>query len=337
MICEFSSNVPRYIAWSPCGTRIAFSAVRGPNITIFDQRRGLLPNHGNNNNNNNNNTGWVAHAHGVTALKFSTDGSFLVSAGLDGFIRLCENVTGNFAQLQAWDMHDENNGDHHIPTGCFIDIDISLCCKYIVASKKDLVCLKDVENGGTTVKSLTPPFDPLGCRVNFGFSSEGHTIFVSYLEGVGEGVVMKVWRPQLDDNENSLLDMGRYEDPQGLDLIFSQNNKMVASCEDYGKGELRSIDMNRNCLTNKFYVPGSDGKRLLFTADDEHIVYNTESGPKFWSIAKNRFSNNSIYNNDKGLPNIEIMSFSPNNQQLVIRKQNLPNNSVHYITSYILK
>ena len=85
------------IAWSLCGTRVAYQDLNS-NIAIVDQRRGPFRNIGNNNNN----LGWEAHDEDnhISDLKFSPDGSFLVSIGSDGFIRLWDNVTGNYEELQ---------------------------------------------------------------------------------------------------------------------------------------------------------------------------------------------------------------------------------------------
>ena len=94
-----SDDSPMYpypvMAWSPDGTRIACRHDLS-NIVIFDQRLGPLHNHRN------------AHDEDIiTVLKYSPNGSYLVSIGRDSFVRLWGNVTGNFTQLQEWNMEEE--------------------------------------------------------------------------------------------------------------------------------------------------------------------------------------------------------------------------------------
>ena len=71
------------LAWSPDGARLAGAARLDPSrIVIFDAQTGrpeLVVPH---------------HAAALTHLAFTADGSALVSAGLDGFVRLTSTVTG---------------------------------------------------------------------------------------------------------------------------------------------------------------------------------------------------------------------------------------------------
>jgi len=92
---NFKLRVPGYDTcnlhnpvWSPDGTQIACST-GGPTdvhrIAIFDQRRGLLRfrRHGDDHGDNHNKRGWIPRYD--PKLKFSPDGSFLVS--VDGYFK----------------------------------------------------------------------------------------------------------------------------------------------------------------------------------------------------------------------------------------------------------
>ena len=96
-------------------------------IVTFDQRLGPLRNIG----------GINAHnGHTITDLKYSSDGSYLVSAGEDDFIRLWDIVIGDYqqylAQLQAWNMREEVTEEFFKGDG--VSLSISTCSRYIAAS-----------------------------------------------------------------------------------------------------------------------------------------------------------------------------------------------------------
>ena len=82
------------IAWSLCGTRMAYTI--GGSLSIIDQRCGQFRNNGNYKND----LGWEAHdCDFITDLKFSPDGSFLVSIGHDGLLEygiMLPAITNNY-------------------------------------------------------------------------------------------------------------------------------------------------------------------------------------------------------------------------------------------------
>ena len=134
------------IAWSPCGSRIActntcrsysnivcnISSNIVGNIVIIDQRCGPFRN---NKENNKNGFGWLAHADdfdSIIGLEFSPDASYLVSAGYYGFIKLWDNATGNYEQLQVWDMKLEVTEKMIFMGQTKPRFCISACSKYIV-------------------------------------------------------------------------------------------------------------------------------------------------------------------------------------------------------------
>ena len=56
---------------------------------------------------------------------------------------------------------------------------------------------------------------------------------------------------------------------------------------------LLSIDKDHNYLTQKSKFP-AEGKSICFIPDGKYIVWNKENGPKLWSIAERKFTNNAI-------------------------------------------
>ena len=215
-------KLPRFsdlLSWSPCGTRIA-CAVHPSNIVIVDQRCGPFRN----NRNNNNGTILNDHrGHGITDLKYSPDGRFLVSADDDGFVRLWDN-TRNYEQLQEWNMTDEVGeeltGDSYVS--------VSACSKFMAVLIGLCAFLQDVEKG-KTIKSLVLPFHQNENRQKINaiiFSLDDRDVFIC------RNKMFQVWYPYLDDDdEDRLITIWRHAvDPNfgRKEYAFSPDNTMVA-------------------------------------------------------------------------------------------------------------
>ena len=185
-------------SWSPCGTRIAYHTLSS-NIEIVDQRHGPFRSNGNNNND----IGWIAHGDDfISDLKFSPDGSFLVSIGYDGFIRLWDNVTGNYEQLQEWNIYEEVVEELNINFKITSKVSVSDCNKYIVAALGTCVILKNIENGGKTKSSIVPyaPNEKI-YNITTRFSSDGRAVFICSNFVHYDNASIKVWRPYLGEEE----------------------------------------------------------------------------------------------------------------------------------------
>ena len=303
------------MAWSPCGTRIACS-VNYVNIVVFDQRVGPLRNNGH------------INAHGgyqIHDLKYSPNGRFLVSTGYDEFVRLWDTVTGNYEQLQEWNMREEAATEliGAIPKLC-----ISACSKYIAVSLGKCVFLKNVD--GKTIKSFVDE----KVITKTVFASNGCVIFICFREYNGN-TVLKVWYPYLDDDdEDRLITLWRREGMnRGFQTVtFSNDNTMVAIHDEYqNKGTVWSIAMDHKCRIQKLNIPTSSS--FHFTPDGKYIIYNKENGSTLWSIPEGRISSNTlrILDNENNTKR-NVGCFSPNNRQLII--QELGN---LYVTSYFVK
>ena len=297
--------------WSPDGTRVAYrcSSALGVRdvITIADQRYGII--HRINNN-----------GVFVSELIFSPNGRFLVSSFGDGTVKLWDNnVTGNYEQLQEWNMR-EDVGERWPPMS---SIDISVCSKYIVVARNSSTpfILKCIENGGT-VRSLTPQ-PAMTCINEVIFSVDFRTIFVC--GRVGDSSVIKLWRPYLDDvDEDRLITLWEYHNPGygGIKIIPSHDKTMIAIQDQIlNKGWLLSIDNNYSCTVQKLDVPVSYGVPVLlqFTPDDEYIIYATKNGLKYWSVGETKFTDNEcLFYNKRTTNTLRVVNCSPDNRQLIV-------------------
>ena len=311
-------------SWSPCGTRIACSA-NLTNIVVFDQRFGPLRNNGHIN----------AHVgYRINSLKYSPNGKFLISTGNDGFLRLWDAATGNCEQLQEWNMKEEAV---NVSFGFVFTFCVSACSKYIAVSLRTCVLLKNVEDGGKTISFIAPNENKIYIN-NLMFSSNNRAIFLCCREE-NDDVAIRIWRPYLDDDdEDRLITLWRQANSNRYyktSTSFSNDNTMVAIYDEYlHKGTVWSIDTNHKCLTKKVEFPISTG--LYFTPDGKYIIYNKENGSTLWSIPEGRFTNNTLRFWDNGnntKHNLEGISFSPNNRQLIIQECS----GDLYITSYLVK
>ena len=317
------------IAWSPCGTRVAYK-VWDYNIVIVDQRRGPFRN----NENNNNDFGRSAHNdYFITGLEFSSDGSYLVSTGEDGFIRLWD-VTENYALLQEWNMRDEITEE--VSNISNPNFSISACSKYITVSFGTWTYLKDVE--GKTIKSLILPFVPNENRIhinNIMFSSDDRAVFICCNE------MIKAWRPYHDnEDEDHLITLCRNID---LDrgsrrFIFSHDKSMVVIHNEWtNTGVLCSVDTAQiTSFLQRSSFHRSTG--FHFTPDGKYILVNRENGPFVWGISESKYTNKTMYVLDIGYytrhSNLTVKSLSPNNRQYTVRDRVTGN---QYITSYLVK
>ena len=332
---DYDSYSP--MAWSPCGTRLAFPSDDYIYIQIIDQRRGPFRNNGNDNNG----LGWLANDHCViTDLKFSPDGRYLVSAGRGDFIRLWDNITGNYEQLQEWDMSEEVGAEELQLEYIEPIVSISACSKYVVVSLETWVFFKDVENGGKTISFIALNENRIRIN-NIMFSSKDRAIFICCQQY--KTMFIKVWHPYLDDDDkDNLVTLWRQTDlHRGLRLFtFSHDTSMVVIRNKYTeKGTLWSIDTDHKYLTKKFDFHGSGSTGLHFAPDGKYIVFNERKGrPTLWSIAEGTYTNNTIFFLDNGSNYTKhndcvVKSFSPNNQQFIVRD---PDTRKYCITSYFV-
>lgn len=302
-------------AWSPCGTRLACNYPNANNhyingnIKIVDQRLGpvVLINENNNRPNPNYNNQ-------IIDLKYSPDGSFLVSAHADLFIKLWDNVTGNYEQLQEWNMREDfadefNNG---IPK-----VSITPCSKYIMVSLGACAFMKDVSNAGKTIKSLIPP-------PGFGFSSVDYVAFICCREQ-NRGLAIKIWRPYLD------IELDGHK---SFTHTLSHDHTMVTIYDHHRRvGSVWSIAMGQTYITQKLIVPTN--KRFFFTSDGKYIFRAPQNGSTLWSMVEHEFIDKTIhivYLGYETADNIEVVSSSPYNRQIIIRDA-----GNFYLTTYVVK
>lgn len=155
------------VSWSPCSTCISF--VRDyTKIVIVDQHHGHLRNR------NNHKIGWSAHSWGISDLNFSPNRSILFSAGLESIVRLRNSSIGNYKQLQEWNIAEEVVQQRKFNLKQ-IGISISFCSKYIVASLKNCLVIKDVLDD-RTIKLLMLPGHVI--MRQFMFSNDYRTILI---------------------------------------------------------------------------------------------------------------------------------------------------------------
>ena len=329
-----SSHIWSVVTWSPCGTRIACTTIRSSNIAIVDQRFGPLRNNGH------------INAHDgcrIDNLKYSPNGRFLVSTGYDGFVKIWDNITGTYEQLQEWNLREvvARGLTAAVPKFC-----ISACSTYIVVAVETCVFLKDVERGGKTIAfiQLNEDWTLINRIKNIMFSPDDRAVFICC-----NGTI-KVWRPFLDDDdEDRLITLTNKSHPSGTHYSayntykFSNDNTMVVIHNtSTKKGILWSINMDHNYVTQKAKFP-AEGVIPFFTPDNKYIVCNKENRPKFWSLAEGKFTNtpihfldngsNSNYTKHNNLVVQCLLSFSPNNRQCIVQATGSNN---RYIISYFV-
>ena len=354
--------------WSPCGTQIACNTADYENhrhgIVIFDQRHGLLrfrrhdddgngndDNSKNNNNNNNNELNWIVQyqtCYNIPDLKFSPDGSFLVSAGVtcshNAFVIIWNyNArTGeddddggyDYIKLQEWNIIEELGDNVEFQ---LIRIDVSPCSRYVVVLAEKYVLLKDVQNNGKTIKSLLLPENEVGMQIIFSTTTDGHrSIFIRTNNIYRNRETIKIWHPydngvDEDDPDTTvslitILDQSRkrsfYE--EYYEFALSRDNSMLAIYDGEQQvydGEqkickvmLYSIDNNKESTTLKQSFPARCTS-IQFTPDDKYVSYNNQNGlPAFWDVTAGREITdkmNITYNNNNNGNNIHIVNFSP--------------------------
>jgi WD40 repeat protein len=343
--------------WSPDGTQIACIAgddnhktSYGYRIVIFDQRRGLLRfrRHGdesNNNNNNGNEIGWIAHEDNfeIPNLKFSPDGSFLVSVSRnDGQVKIWDyNTTGYYLQLQEWNINEELDAD----SSCeYIKIDVSPCSRYVAILSGRHVLLKDVQNNGKTIKSALLPEDEHGCQVMFSTIDGRHSIFIS-ISAWGKN--LKIWCPYDIDDEGDDPDTNAslttiLEPSDVLHFAMSHDKSMLAIYTEeedddkvmlyYVNNDNKSTTRSRLALKHSF--PGVCSS-IRFTPDDNYI-YTNLNRLAFWNITTGREITDNIiikYNKNK---KVRVVDFSPAGSGRRVLVQDRPggDDKGYYIASF---
>jgi WD40 repeat protein len=370
----YNSNRLRNPVWSPDGTQIACiiiaerngMGVRGQmienRIVIFDQRRGLLRFHRHDDDAdcdcdiNNTEIGWIAHTYmhhpslslgtipsRYPSLKFSPDGSFLISScNKDGLKIWDYNTIDGYTycrKLQDWNIRRELGVEPN--TSHKYKIDISPCSRYVAVlmAYRSHIILKDVRNNGKTVKS-----------VRFGTGSEdGRQIMFSNIDGPlsifirswydaddnGNGNeneiksnIIRTWRPYdvADDDDDPghdtttrLVTMpGRHYrqlDNEEFNFAISHDNSMIAihSEEQMGcKLMLYSIDNDTKSATLKHSFRAVRSN-IRFTRDDNYISYNNNHGLAFWNITtgKEISLKIKITYNKRNNDHVNVVDFSP--------------------------
>jgi hypothetical protein len=356
--------------WSPCGTQIACNTADYENhlhgIVIFDQRYGLLRfrRHGdddnsnsnsninsnnNNNNNNNNEINWIVQyqtCYNIPDLKFSPDGSFLVSAGVTcshyGFVIIWNyNITNDdggcdYKKLQEWNIIQEL-GDVEFR---MIKIDVSPCSRYVAVLAESNVLLKDVQNNGKTIKSLLLPENEVGMQIIFSTTDGHRSIFIRISNIYSNRETIKIWRPYDDvvdehspDTTVSLITILDHSSKRSFyeeyyEFALSRDNSMLALYD----GEQQVYDGEQKVCKVMLYSIDNNNKStaliqsfparctsIRFTPDDKYISYNNQNGLlAFWDITTGReitdkmnITYNKHNNNNKNEDNIHLVDFSP--------------------------
>jgi WD40 repeat protein len=287
--------------WSPDGTQIACDVGVEDDIyrlVIFDQRRGLLRfrRHGDDGENNDE-IGWITNFPDgdVPELKFSPDGSFLISSGNDYWpVKIWDyNTTDGYClQLQDWNINQELDEDlmHSI------QINVSPCCRHIVVVADRNVLLKDVQSNGKTIKSVLLLGDECVYQLLFSTIVEGHhSIFICSKSELSGKEFMKIWRPYAiideDDPDSTASFMNILEKYSSIDNHFalSHDKSMLAIYLIGGTGNvmLYSIDYDNKFTTFKQYFSARCAP-IRFTPDDNYISYSNENRLAFWNIATGR-------------------------------------------------
>ena len=291
---NFKLRIPGYShdkihspVWSPDGTQIAcFGELYDSECTtivIFDQRRGLLHfhRHGDDDNDENNEIGWCVYEQGchyMMDVRFSPDGSFLVSAGEDGLIKIWNynSTDGYYQQLQEWNVIQETNTPIRYIR---FYIDVSPCSRYVAILSDRHVLLKDVQNNGKTIKSVLLPEYKLGKQIMFSSIDSHHSIFIRSENVDGNGHTINIWRPR--DDLFTILEHPntRYVDN---DFALSRDNSMVAICatED-GQSRVMLYYFNKSATNSKLSLKQSlSGHRfpsIRFTPDGKYLSYLNEN------------------------------------------------------------
>ncbi|OEU11805.1 hypothetical protein FRACYDRAFT_244929 [Fragilariopsis cylindrus CCMP1102] len=341
--------------WSPDGTQIACTTGGGltsaHRIVIFDQRRGLLRlrHHGDEINNNNvNEIGWIPHRNtpafrSFPTLKFSPDGSFLISA-CDCYVKIWDydSTDGYYRQLQDWNMY---RGFRHEAK-----IDVSPCCRYVAILYGMRVILKDVQNG-KTIKSILLPENEVGKQVIFS-NIDGHSsIFVRSWDNESGGYIIRIWRPydiaDDDDDPDTTASLITIWENYGAvfeyhDFALSHDSSMIAIFAN-GEVMLYSID-NGSKLILKQSFSGWNHTKFKFTPGDKYITYfnGTNNGLGFWNVNTGRDITDPInvtktkpYSKNEGDIFLIVYAFAPagstSSQQRVLVKDNA---GCYYITSF---
>jgi hypothetical protein len=359
---NFGLHVPGYNlkeiyfpVWSPDGTQIACSITNvadGQSIVIFDQRRGLLRfrHHGDELNNFNvNEIGWIAHEEEFSAslnLKFSPDGSFLISAGART-VKIWEEkrTDGYYRQLQDWNINLEFGGLKQSTR-----IDVSPCCRYVAILYGMSVILKDVQNG-KTVRSILLPENEVGRQVIFS-NIDGHSsIFVRSWDNESGGYIIRIWRPydiaaDDDDPDTTASLIAIWENYGAVfeyhDFALSHDSSMIAIFAN-GEVMLYSID-NGSKLILKQSFSGWNHTKFKFTPGDKYITYfnGANNGLGFWNVNTGRDITDPInvtktkpYNKNEGDIFLIVYAFAPagstSSQQRVLVKDNA---GCYYITKF---
>ncbi|OEU11383.1 hypothetical protein FRACYDRAFT_245843 [Fragilariopsis cylindrus CCMP1102] len=352
--------------WSPDGTQIACSTRNLANehrIVIFDQRRGLLRfrHHGDEINDNNvNEIGWIAHEETYVGLdlKFSPDGSFLISA-CDSSVKIWDydSTDGYYRQLQDWNIYQEFGREYRHVTRT----DVSPCCRYVAILYGMSVLLKDVQNG-KTITSLLLPENEVGMQLIFSNIDDRSSILFRSWDDESGGYIIRIWRPYaIVDDENMMegsleLPISSSSTTASLitiwenygavfeyhDFALSHDSSMIAIFAN-GKVMLYSID-NGSKLILKQSFSGWNHTKFKFTPGDKYITYfnGSNNGLGFWNVNTGRDITDPInvtktkpYSKNEGDIFLIVYAFAPagstSSQQRVLVKDNAGR---YYITSF---
>jgi WD40 repeat protein len=333
--------------WSPNGTQIACSVTFHGNhkIIIFDQRRGLLRFHrhdddddddddndnndddnDNNDDDNNNEIGWDAHIlkHSyVPHLRFSPDGSFLVSASDDGFVKIWNynSTAGYYQQLQEWNIRQESMNSTGYKR---YKIDVSPCSRYVAVlslGSDRHVFLKDIQNNGKTIESVLLHEIEWGRQIMFSSIDGHHSIFIRSYDIHSKENFIHIWRPF--DGLFTILEHPYTGKNADSDFALSRDNSMIAICvmeEEYDRVMLYCIDNdNKSATKSKLTLKQSFSIRcyssIRFTPNGKYLSYLNENGLiMFYNlITGNDITDqmNILYSNKKDHMCLNRFDFSP--------------------------